>query len=442
MKRYPQYKDSGVDWLGDIPEHWEIIPLGYIVKKIGSGVTPKGGGQVYQDKGIPLLRSQNIHFDGLRLDDVAFISEEIHESMTNSKVLPKDILLNITGASIGRVCLVPESFGQANVNQHVCIIRPKNNNICKYLSYFLASGFIQSVIQMSQNGSSREGLNYSQIKCFPVLICQNQEQKKIACFLDSKLEEIDKFISNKQRLIELLKEQKTAIINRAVTKGLNPDAPMKPSGIEWLGDIPAHWEVIPLSSVTNFISYGFTNPMPVADEGPFMLTAHDIGDGYIRFETARKTTIKAFINDLTNKSRPLTNDILITKDGTLGRVALFDSNEACINQSVALLRIKKSAISIQFIFNLLRTYSYQETMKFDAGGTTIKHIYISRLIKMKLAVPPTQEEQARIAHEIQKVGNQINQAITKIEKEIELIKEYRTTLISEAVTGKIDVRET
>jgi type I restriction enzyme S subunit len=128
-------KPSGIDWIGDIPQEWDVFKLKYLTQKIGSGITPKGGAAIYENEGIPLLRSQNIHFDALRLDDVAYISEEIHQNMIATEVHEGDVLFNITGASIGRCNYWPKDIGIANVNQHVCIVRPSALILTKYL-YF------------------------------------------------------------------------------------------------------------------------------------------------------------------------------------------------------------------------------------------------------------------------------------------------------------------
>ncbi|MDR4509750.1 MAG: hypothetical protein MRJ65_16210 [Candidatus Brocadiaceae bacterium] len=128
----PGWKPSGIDWVGDIPEGWKIFKLKYLTYKIGSGVTPKGGATIYQSEGIPLLRSQNIHFDSLRLDDVVYISEEIHNSMITTEVQEGDVLFNITGASIGRCNYWAEKKERANVNQHVCIVRPTKIILTKF----------------------------------------------------------------------------------------------------------------------------------------------------------------------------------------------------------------------------------------------------------------------------------------------------------------------
>ena len=144
-------KDSGIDWLGEIPEHWEVKKLKYFVSKIGSGVTPKGGANIYQSSGIPFLRSQNIHFEGLMLDDIVYISTIIHNRMNNSKVNVNDVLLNITGASIGRCYFIDETLKEANVNQHVCIIRPDTNIIQTiFLYYILRSSLGQRQIRIEQ----------------------------------------------------------------------------------------------------------------------------------------------------------------------------------------------------------------------------------------------------------------------------------------------------
>lgn len=210
-------KDSGIEWLGEIPEHWEVKKLKYIIEKIGSGVTPKGGASVYQQKGIPLLRSQNVHFDGLRLDDVAFISEEIHNEMIGSRVLAGDVLLNITGASIGRCCVVPADIKEANVNQHVCILRSAKTIDSYFLCNYLTSEKGQIQIFSSEKGISREGLNYEQIKSFIVPIPPKTEQHEIINYIANENKILEKTISKILHEIDLLQEYRTALISEVIT---------------------------------------------------------------------------------------------------------------------------------------------------------------------------------------------------------------------------------
>ena len=211
-------KESGIEWLGEVPEHWEVTKLGYIAKKIGSGKTPRGGSEVYLKEGILFLRSQNVHDTGLMLGkkEAVYISVEIDSEMSATRVKPGDILLNITGASIGRTCIVPANFPRANVNQHVCIIRVPEN-LQYYLSYFLKSVFVKSQIDAFQTGASREGLNFEQISKIVLCIPPKQEQQKIAAFLDKETLKIDTLIEKCETAIELLKERRTALISAAVT---------------------------------------------------------------------------------------------------------------------------------------------------------------------------------------------------------------------------------
>jgi type I restriction enzyme S subunit len=208
-------KDSGVEWIGEIPGGWKVNRLKFLVSKIGSGVTPKGGANVYVEDGIPLLRSQNIHFDGLRLDDVVYITEEINKGMLGSVVKNHDVLLNITGASIGRVTYV-EKLDNANVNQHVCIIRPETVDY-KFLSYYLTSRIGQDQIFSSQMGTSREGLNFEQISNFIILYPPKDEQKKISSYLDKNTSVINQAMLKIEENINLLEEYKKSLIHHVVT---------------------------------------------------------------------------------------------------------------------------------------------------------------------------------------------------------------------------------
>ncbi|ENA1807749.1 restriction endonuclease subunit S [Flavobacterium psychrophilum] len=210
-------KPSGIEWLGEIPEHWEVRKLKYLVSKTGSGVTPKGGSEVYKDEGIPFLRSQNIHFDGLKIDNVAFISNEVHSTMSNTALMVGDVLLNITGASIGRCCFVPNDFKEGNVNQHVCIIRPKNLILTKYLTSILSSSYLQDLIQFEQVGASREALNQDEIKNLPIILPTILEQEKIVSYIEKETSIINKTISNIRREIALTQEYRTVLIAEAVT---------------------------------------------------------------------------------------------------------------------------------------------------------------------------------------------------------------------------------
>jgi len=212
-----QLKDSGIEWLSQIPATWKIKRVKYLTTKVGSGVTPKGGATVYQKAGIPLLRSQNIQFNGLELEDVAFISEDIHESMGNSKVHSGDVLINITGASIGRCYFYSGELGEANVNQHVCILRPNDQVLTEYLNLLLSSNIGQSQVELHQVGGGREGLTFESIKSFIFPLPEMQEQKEILNYVNEFNEEMHMLEKSTQKSLDLLMERRSALITAAVT---------------------------------------------------------------------------------------------------------------------------------------------------------------------------------------------------------------------------------
>jgi type I restriction enzyme S subunit len=211
-------KDSGVEWIGEIPDHWEVKKIGYIANKIGSGKTPKGGSEIYINEGVMLIRSQNVYDEGLLLDDVAYIDNEIDEEMSQTRLKENDLLLNITGASIGRTNTVPANILPANVNQHVCIIRLRNGLFTQYVSYCLKSKIVKHQIFSIENGTSREGLNFPQVKNLVLILPNNiAEQEEIADYLNQETSRIDQLIEKINKQIDQLSEYKTSLISHAVT---------------------------------------------------------------------------------------------------------------------------------------------------------------------------------------------------------------------------------
>ncbi len=214
-----RFKPSGTLWFDLIPDHWSVDRVKDITSKIGSGITPEGGATVYVDDGIPLLRSQNIHFDGIRLDDVAYITPEQHLEMSGTHVRPGDVLLNITGASLGRCCCVPSTLKEANVNQHVCIIRlaEKKKMTSQFLYYFLASEAGQKQVWTGFRGASRQGLNYREIEGFVVPIPPLEKQGAICKTLDRQTHDIQELYRNLETQIATLEQYRKSLIHECVT---------------------------------------------------------------------------------------------------------------------------------------------------------------------------------------------------------------------------------
>ena len=213
-------KDSGIEWIGEIPEEWDIAKIKIGVSKVGSGKTPLGGAETYSSEGVLFLRSQNIYDTGLNLDDPTYISQEIDEEMKNTRVYPNDVLLNITGGSIGRCCIFPTTLKCANVNQHVSIIRVIEAVFTPdYMKYYWNSYVGKLSIALYQTGGNREGMSAEAIKNSPIMVLPVSEQKEITSYLDQKCAEIDALISKKELfLLELEDYQKALIYEYATGK--------------------------------------------------------------------------------------------------------------------------------------------------------------------------------------------------------------------------------
>jgi type I restriction enzyme, S subunit len=442
LKPYPEYKPSGVEWLGEIPEHWEVVRLKWLVSKIGSGKTPRGGAQIYADSGVLFLRSQNVHFDGLRLDDAVFIDNTIDADMVTTRVRSGDVLLNITGASLGRCCAVPDGFPPANVSQHVCIIRPQHHRVeTRFLSSNLASRPVQAQVFADEVGTSREGLAFDQVSNLLVALPTDlNEQRAIGKFLDRETARIDGLVAKKERLIALLQEKRTALISHAVTKGLNPAAPMKDSGVEWLGQIPAHWEVLHLKRCLQATDYGISDS--TKDSGRFkVLTMGNIQNGELNFDGV------GFVNSVPKELLLEAGDLLFNRTNSLelvGKVGIFrgHSNDGVTFASYLVrLRVNQRALPgfLNYLLNCEGLLGVSRSIAFLSINQA--NLNPNRYGFLRIALPPV-DEQAAIAGQIIRETAKLDALMAKIRTGIERLQEYRTALISAAVTGKIDVRQT
>ena len=211
-------KESGISWIGQIPSTWNMCLIKYCTVKIGSGKTPSGGAEVYSDSGVMFLRSQNIYNEGLKLNDVSYISEKIDSEMKNTRVQYRDVLLNITGGSIGRCCIFDLKDTPANVNQHVCILRTDPTKLLpEFLRYFWNSACGPIVIEQYQTGGNRAGLNFEQIGNIKIPFCSLAEQSSMVRHLDDVCEVIDDLVETKEKLISELESYKRSLIYEVVT---------------------------------------------------------------------------------------------------------------------------------------------------------------------------------------------------------------------------------
>lgn len=258
------------------------------------------------------------------------------------------------------------------------------------------------------------------------------EQTKIAEILST----VDRAIEQTEALIAKQQRLKTGLMQDLLTRGIDEHGRIRSEETHEfkdspLGRIPVEWEVKELRSYLSYLSYGFTNPMPEAIDGPFLITAANVINGVVQYDSCRRTSIEAYNKLLTNKSRPKIGDILITKDGTLGRMAIVDRSPACINQSVAVLRVKEGVDNV-FLKLLLESDAYQRRIMEDAGGSTIKHIYISKIDKMLIAITQEWEEQRLLNERLLAQDNGLHK-LNSMEIKLRALK---TALMQDLLTGR------
>jgi type I restriction enzyme, S subunit len=252
----------------------------------------------------------------------------------------------------------------------------------------MSDRFMKRAVEISV-GSLSPTINWTTLKLEEFMLPQLDQQRRVA----ESLMAVDHTLEAQLSLAEQARSVLELRVNHLLWRG----ASSSPQQITPAGVIPKTWRVATYGDVTNRITYGFTNPMPTTDDGPWMITAKDVLDGRIHYETARHTSQEAYDTLLTAKSRPKVGDVLLTKDGTIGRVAIVDRPDICISQSVALIEPNPDTVTAEFLAWSLRSVRTQKKLLDDAGGSTIKHIYITKVATTSLAVPPLEEQRQIIA---------------------------------------------
>lgn len=441
-KRYPVYKDSGLPLLGEIPEHWILVKVKWLTIT-ESGSTPDSGkyNKYYEQGTINWVRTLDLNNNEVWDTEIKITKKALKD--TACKIVPKGtVMIAMYGGdgTIGKNAILKVP---ATTNQAVCCILPNKKFFSDFLHRYIQ--FYRPHWMLDALGA-RKDPNISQqiIKELIVAFPSIEEQKTIARFINHKLDQIEQFISYKRQLIELLKEQKTAIIDRAVTKGLDPNVPMKPSGIEWLGDIPAHWEVRRLKFLTKLVTSGSRG---------WAKYYSDCGAIFLRIGNLSNTSIELDLSDLQfvnppkgsegERTRAYHEDLLISITALIGAVGIIPKNmsEAYVNQHIALIRLIEDKLYSRWVAYCIRSVVGQTQFFTLINGGTKDGLTLDDVKNIVVFVPPL-KEQTQIVTYIDSVSIKSDLSISNLKKEIELIKEYRTTLISDAVTGKIDVRDT
>ncbi|WP_374183010.1 restriction endonuclease subunit S [Klebsiella variicola subsp. variicola] len=441
-KAYPEYKDSGVEWLGEVPYHWKTVSISRLFSRIKrTGYTEKELLSVYRDYGVIPKSSRD--------DNNNKPSEDLSPYQL---VEPNDLVMNKMKAWQGSIAI---SEYEGIVSPAYFVYKP--NNILfelahpRYVHYLL-----RNPIYVTQYLSRSKGIRVNQWDLDPdefrnieLLLPDKTEQEKIYSFLDHETAKIDNLIEKQQQLIELLKEKRQAVISHAVTKGLNPDVPMKDSGVEWLGEVPEHWTISTLKHHAKFIDGDrgseYPNDNDLVDDGVVFLSSKNISNWEINIDDANYISREKF-NRL-NRGKTINGDVIVKVRGSTGRIgelAIFETERlnkstAFINAQMMIIRLKNS-FSNRFLCNVAQGHYWMEQLNVGAYGTAQQQLNNAIFSGMIMVVPPI-DEQLTINKFLELEIKRFDGLIKNTSNMIQLIQERRTALISAAVTGKIDVRD-
>jgi type I restriction enzyme S subunit len=438
LKPYPEMKNSGVPWLGAVPAHWDVQPIGRI------GTLLKGRGASKQDEessGVPCVRYGDLYtrHEFFIASSKGFVSPDRARAYTPIRY--GDVLFAASGETIEDIgrSAVNLIVGNAVCGGDVIVLRPDQDSNPRFLGYATDAPASRHQKATMGRGFTVVHIYGSELKRLAVPIPPPGEQNAIVRFLDHADRRIRRYIRAKQKLIKLLQEQKQAIIHRAVTRGVGPQVSLKPSGIEWIGDVPDHWEVVSLRRVITQAVDGPHHSPAYVDNGIPFLSARNIKADRWSLEDAK------FIseNDYAAFSKrvvPEVGDVLYTKGGTTGVARAVDlAFRFQVWVHVAVLKVKKTMVSPRYLALALNSPRCYEQAQLFTRGATNQDLGLGRMKGIVFALPPL-AEQERILGGVYDQTQELVQAVGQARREIELLREYRTRLIADVVTGKLDVR--
>lgn len=442
-KYYTTYKYTNIPLIDEIPTNWTLGRVKNILDythyyPIGDGDHGSIKPNMYLDKGVPYIRVQNLswNFD-INYENLVYISQKVNKENRKSILKPGDILIAKTGATVGKMAIIPQKITEANTTSSVgkiTINKEKYDN--KYFAYlFLSYIFRQQIIETAFQKSAQPGFNIDDLIEFKILIPPKNEQEQIAKYLDKKTTKIEQTITKNKKLIILLKEKRTSLINQTVTKGLNPNASMKESGIEWIGKIPEHWNISKLKQYTVINSSSLSDSTPKDYEFEYV----DIGS--VSLEKGIEKYEKMDFKSSPSRARRVVkeNDIIISTVRTYLKAIAVISNKENIIVSTGFAVLTPININYKYLGYFVKSEYFTETVTSKSVGVSYPAINSSELKNIQILIPSI-EEQQEISSYLDKENNKINKTIEKIERNIELLEEYKESLIHHVVTGKIDVR--
>jgi type I restriction enzyme S subunit len=438
----------------EIPSHWSEKRLGYLAEQDRTAFVDGPFGSDlkttdYKDSGVPLIQLNNIRDSKHLLQNMKFVTNEKKEQLIRHIALPMDIVIAKMAEPVARAAVVSDFYSEYIIVADCVKMTPDLSlTELNYLVWAINCDIVRTNAELVSTGTTRIRVNLSELKKLKVPYPPIEEQAQIAAFLDHETAKIDNLIDKQQQLIELLKEKRQAVISHAVTKGLNPDVPMKDSGVEWLGEVPEHWEVCPLKYHANFIDGDrgseYPNDKDLMDDGIVFLSSKNITAGEIDLGDANYISQQKF--DRLSRGKAINGDVIVKVRGSTGRIgelAIFESEKtkhrtAFINAQMMIIRLRISLDNF-FVRNIAQGHYWMEQLNIGAYGTAQQQLNNSIFSNMILAVPSL-NEQLKINEYLAVEKSCFDELIKNALAAIELLQERRTALISAAVTGKIDVR--
>lgn len=432
-QQYSEYKDSGVEWLGEIPSEWELWKLSHAYSEIGSGTTPPTDNEKWFDGEIPWVTTGELRESTILGTKKKISKKTIDQFPTLRKYPVGSVAIAMYGATIGRLGI----FGvEATTNQACCVMTLSKVIDNKYLFYWLQA-FKNEIVQLS-SGGGQPNINQEKVSALKVSAPKLNQQIQIANFLDHETSKIDSLIEKQKQLTELLKAKRQAVISHAVTKGLNPNVAMKDSGVEWLGQVPEHWTVSKFGYISQVVRGG--SPRPAGDPtlfngdySPWVTVAEITKDDEL-YLTSTETFLTKKGSEQSRVFQAST--LLLSNSGaTLGVPKILCIN-ANANDGVVGFEDLRIDIEYAYFYLSVLTNDLRERVKQGSGQPNLN----TDIVKAILITIPPENEIKEIVADIKKKIDSFAKLMKSAENAIQLMQERRTALISAAVTGKIDVR--
>ncbi len=432
-----EMKDSGVEWVGKIPESWDTERLKNTVQLNHSALGPNTS----PDYEVNYIDIGNVKSDG-SFGKIERYSFEMAPSRARRTVRTGTVIFATVRPYLKAVAQIPDELSNVIISTGFATMDATKKMNSRYLYYTCASdGFVDEATSLAV-GISYPAINSSVFGTISLPLPNTKDQKRIADFLDEKTAVIDEVVKKKKKQIELLKEKRAALITQAVTKGLDPNVKMKDSGVEWVDQLSSRHKVLPLKRLVAIkITDGPHTTPEILDEGIPFLSAQSVqANGILDFDQKRGFISKTDHRIFSKKCRPIKKDIFIVKSGaTTGRVAMVKTEqEFSIWSPLALVRAKAEVVTPEYLYYFLRSNLFQKQIRLSWSYGTQENIGMGVIENLQISFPDI-DEQESIIRLLEARVEKIDEAIMKIQKSIKLIQEYRSSLISHVVTGKIVV---